>query len=121
MEMMKMMQMMQGMKGGGGGKGMGGGMGKGGKGNAGGGGGGQKWNADKSKTAWVGNLPAEMTEEELKANFSTAGTVVKVGITGRKRTGIVEYSSAAEVQQAISMFNGCDVGGSQLHVDVWSK
>merc|ERR1712039_1147504 len=114
MEMMKMMQMMQGMKGGGGGgKGMGGGMGKG--------GGGRKWDADKSKTAWVGNLPAEMTEEELKANFSTAGKVVKVGITGKKRTGIVEYSSAAEVQQAISMFNGCDVGGSQLHVDVWSK
>merc|ERR1712061_753577 len=107
--MMQMMQMMQMMKGGGG-KGSGGGMGKGGSGNA--GGGGRKWDADKSKTAWVGNLPESMTEEEFKENFASAGTVVKVGITARKRTGIIEFSSAAEVQQAFSTFNGCDVGGS---------
>merc|ERR1712039_209481 len=108
---------------GGGGMGGMGGQGKGGNGKGGGGRGPRKheWTADKSKTAWVGNLPAEITEDEFKENFSGAGKVVGVRISPTKRTGIIEFSSEAEVQQAIAMFNGCDVGGSKLHVDVWTK
>merc|ERR1711879_63001 len=120
MDMMQMMQMMMAMKGGGGGKGFGGAANGGGKG--GGGGGMKKWgNENKSATAWIGNLPEGITEAEIKENFGTAGTVRKVNITPKKRIGVIESSSAAEVQTAITMFNGADVSGSIIQVDVWSK
>merc|ERR1712032_751036 len=117
-----MMQMFQSMKGGGG-KGWGGngGGGKGwGGGGAGGKGGGGRFKRDSSKTVWVGNIPEGISQDEIKENFSSAGKIVRANLT-KGRTGIIEYSTAAEAAQAISMFNGSDVGGSALHVDKWES
>merc|ERR1712087_426075 len=76
---------------------------------------GGKTGKDKSTIAWVGNIPEGISEEEIKENFSQAGTIKSVKIN-RKREGFVEFTSAAEVQQAIAMFNGAEVGSSTLQV-----
>merc|ERR1712176_109667 len=106
MDMGAMMKMFQQMKGGG--KGWGG--------NSGG-----KWkNRDRSTTVWVGGIPEGLTQEELKENFSQAGTIKFVKLTPGK-TGIIEFSTAEEKKTAITMFNGSIVNGSALQVDEWTK
>merc|ERR1719401_2569490 len=112
-----MMQMFQAMKGGG--KGWGG-NGGGGKGWGGGGAGGGRVKRDPSKTVWVGNIPEGVSQDEIKENFSSAGKVVRANLT-KGRTGIIEYATAAEAAQAITMFNGAEVSGSTLHVDKWES
>merc|ERR1712039_339185 len=102
---------------------MGGGGGKGGGGGWGGkGGGGNSWGGgkkDPSKTIWIGNIPEGISQEELEENFKQAGKVTKANLT-KGRTGIIQYSTAAEAKQAIAMFNGSEVNGVALHVDEWT-
>merc|ERR1712174_133423 len=93
------------------------------KGKGGGGGGrwGEDWkNKDRSTTVWVGNIPDGITQDELKENFKSAGNIKQINLT-KGKTGIIEYTSAAEAQQAVTMFNGADVNGSLLQVDAWTK
>merc|ERR1712083_366128 len=71
------------------------------------------------KLCWVGNIPEGLSPEELSENFKQAGTVKKANFM-KGNTACIEYSTADEVQQAITMFNGADVNGSALHVDVWT-
>jgi len=60
---------------------------------------------------YVGNLPFDLTETDLKGHFSQAGDVVSVRIimdrqTGQPRGfGFVEMSTRKEAQKAISMLN----------------
>merc|ERR1712039_169767 len=114
-----MWQMFEMMKGGGGWGGKGG-KGGGGWGGKGGGGGGWK-KEDPSKKVWVGNIPEGISQEEIAENFKQAGTVVKANLTTKTRTGIIQFSTAAEAKQAIAMFNGSEVGGATLHVDEWTS
>ena len=73
---------------------------------------------------YVGNLPYAAKEDDIKANFSRAGTVTSVALiidraTGRaKGFGFVEMSTAEEAQKAISMFNGQDFMGRAITVNV---
>lgn len=73
---------------------------------------------------YIGGLPYSSTEEELKAHFGGAGTVVGAQIisdrnTGRSRGfGFVEMSSEEEANQAITMFDGKDFGGRNLTVNI---
>ena len=59
---------------------------------------------------FVGNLPYDATEEEVRTHFSTAGSVLNVFIpvdreTGRKRGfAFVEFNDSAEAQEAIRLF-----------------
>ncbi|NJC95714.1 MAG: RNA-binding protein [Anaerolineae bacterium] len=61
---------------------------------------------------YVGNLPYDTTEEALRELFMQAGGVVSVAVikepgTNRsKGFAFVEMNSQAELQKAISMFNG---------------
>jgi cold-inducible RNA-binding protein len=61
---------------------------------------------------YVGNLPFGASEEDLKKFFSEAGVVQSAKIvtdpySGRSRGfGFVEMASTAEVEKAISLFNG---------------
>ena len=72
---------------------------------------------------FVGNLPYEATEEEIRAHFGGAGNVLNVFLpldreTGRKRGfAFVEMSSSEEGNAAIQQFNGHDVGGRTLTVN----
>ncbi len=73
---------------------------------------------------FVGGLPYSMTEEDVKAFFAPAGTVVSVFLpiekeTGRKRGfGFVEFATEAEQDNAIKMFNEADCGGRKISVSI---
>ena len=76
-----------------------------------------------SNKLYVGGLPYETTEDELKDFFAQAGTVDSATIiidraSGRsKGFGFVEMSSDEEAKKAIEMFNGKDFGGRNITVD----
>lgn len=71
---------------------------------------------------FVGGLPYRTTGDELRDAFAQAGEVTSASIvtdreTGRSRGfGFVEMASDADVQNAISMWNGKEFGGRTLTV-----
>jgi len=73
---------------------------------------------------YVGNLSYNTSEASLQTMFGQAGVVKSVQIikdrdTGRsKGFGFVEMSSLEEAQKAITMFNGRDVDGRALTVNI---
>jgi RNA recognition motif-containing protein len=72
---------------------------------------------------FVGNLPHEMTEEQLNTLFSEAGAVASAKIIMDRQTGqprgfaFVEMETKLEGQKAISMLNGRSVDGRALAVN----
>ncbi len=76
-----------------------------------------------STKLYVGGLPYETSEDELKDFFAQAGSVASVSIitdrvSGRsKGFGFVEMSSDEEAKKAIEMLNGKDFGGRNITVD----
>lgn len=72
---------------------------------------------------YVGNLPREATEEDLKQAFGAFGQVTSVKIitdrfSGDSRGfGFVEMSSSSEAQSAISGLDGKDLKGRALRVN----
>jgi RNA recognition motif-containing protein len=76
-----------------------------------------------SMKLYVGNLPYDMTEEQLKELFSEAGNVASAKIITDRQTGqprgfgFVEMDTKAEGQKAISMLNGKTVDGRALAVN----
>jgi RNA recognition motif-containing protein len=73
---------------------------------------------------YVGNLSYDTSEGDLEAMFGHAGVVKSVQIikdrdSGRsKGFGFVEMSSQEEAEKAISMFNGREVSGRALTVNM---
>jgi RNA recognition motif-containing protein len=73
---------------------------------------------------YIGGIPYTSTNEDLKAHFSAAGTVVSAQIIIDKMTnrskgfGFVEMSSDAEAEKAISMFHDQEFQGRRLTVNV---
>jgi RNA recognition motif-containing protein len=73
---------------------------------------------------YVGNLPYQTTENELKDLFGEAGVVSDVIVIKDRNTGrskgfaFVTMSSQAEVEAAIQMFNDQDFGGRPLKVSI---
>jgi len=76
-----------------------------------------------SMNLYVGNLPHQMTEEQLQTLFSEAGNVASAKIITDRQTGqprgfgFVEMETKVEGQKAISMLNGRDVEGRPLTVN----
>ncbi len=72
---------------------------------------------------YVGGLPYETTQEELKNAFAQAGavataTIIMDKLSGRSRGfGFVEMTSAEDATKAIEMWNGKDFGGRKLTVN----
>lgn len=77
-----------------------------------------------STKLYVGGLPYETTEDQLKSHFSGAGTVTSASVitdrnTGRSRGfGFVEMSSDDEAKNAVEMFNEKDFNGRKLTVNI---
>lgn len=75
-----------------------------------------------NKKLYVGNLPYQTTEAELRELFEQAGEIVSVAIitdrdTGRSRGfGFVEFETEAEAEEAISKFNDKEFDGRNLRV-----
>jgi cold-inducible RNA-binding protein len=78
---------------------------------------------DMGRKLFVGNLPFEMGETELKELFGTKGSVDSVMVmrdndTGRSRGfAFVEMGSDGEAQKAIADLNACSVSGRNLTVN----
>jgi RNA recognition motif-containing protein len=72
---------------------------------------------------FVGNLPYDATEEEIRQHFSAVGNLSYVSIpldreTGKKRGfAFVEFSDAAQAQAAIQQFNNQPFKGRPLAVN----
>jgi len=75
---------------------------------------------DASCKVWVGDLPASVSWKELEAHFNQAGKTRWVEVMP-KGTGCVAYHSAGDVQNALSMLTGSDLGGQVITVDTWQK
>jgi len=72
---------------------------------------------------YVGNLPYNTSEEDLKELFGTHGNVTSVSLisdreTGRsKGFGFVEFENDDEAKKAIDALHGQDFGGRALVVN----
>src|SRR5690348_1317985 len=72
---------------------------------------------------YVGNLPYETTEAQLRELFSQAGTVKSVIIPMDRATnnsrgfGFVEMGTDGEALKAMRVFNGQEVGGHKIRVN----
>jgi cold-inducible RNA-binding protein len=77
-----------------------------------------------SKRLSVGNLPHQMTGEQLQTLFSEAGLVASAKIITYLHNGqtcgfgFVEMKTLAESQKAVAMLNGRQVDGRPLVVKV---
>lgn len=77
-----------------------------------------------SAKVFVGNLSFQTTRDQLTALFSAAGSVVDAYLPTDRETGrprgfaFVEFSSEAEAAAAIEQFNGREVDGRAIRVDV---
>ena len=75
------------------------------------------------KNLYVGNLPHNTTEAELRNVFEAHGAVEKITLvtdrdTGRSRGfGFVEMTHASEADKAIAALNGTDLGGRTLTIN----
>lgn len=76
------------------------------------------------KRLFVGNLPYNLTDADLKDAFSQAGTVSEAIIVVDKQMGnrskgfgFVSFENDAEAMAAIDMWNGKDMGGRALTVN----
>ena len=82
-----------------------------------------KQDIELSKKIYVGNLPFQSTESELKDLFSQHGNVESAKIiedreTGRSRGfGFIEMEDASAADQAIQALDGKDFGGRNLKVN----
>jgi RNA recognition motif-containing protein len=76
-----------------------------------------------SMKIYVGNLPSEVTEQELREEFATFGEVTSVNIikdkySGRPRGfGFVEMTSVSQGQAAIAGLNGKALKDQTLSVN----
>ena len=65
---------------------------------------------------YIGNLPSETTEEELKSMFAPFGKVLSATIGQEKGYGFVEMSKKSEARGAIDALRGKDMQGKPLRV-----
>jgi RNA recognition motif-containing protein len=73
---------------------------------------------------FVGNLSYQTMERDLQDHFAAAGTVLNVNLvldkfTGRSRGfAFIELSTPEEAETAVEMFNGQELGGRALTVNI---
>ena len=75
-----------------------------------------------NKKLYIGNLSDEVTEQDLKHNFSAVGKVVSTIIikdrysNRRRGFGFVEMETEEAAREAITQFNGGDLRGKAIVV-----
>ncbi len=74
------------------------------------------------KKLYIGNLSQDVSEEDLRVNFSSIGAVLSITIIKDKFTrtskgfGFVEMDTAAAAEEAIRRFNGGELDGRTIVV-----
>jgi RNA recognition motif-containing protein len=75
------------------------------------------------KNIYVGNIPFQMTEQDLDAAFSAYGQVDRVQIVKDRETGqargfaFVEMPVNSDADKAMAALNGAELGGRTLTVN----
>jgi cold-inducible RNA-binding protein len=73
---------------------------------------------------YVGNLPYNATEDDLRTLFAQAGSVAAVDLIKDRMTGnskgfgFIQMTTQAEAEKAISMFNGYSMNNRELKVSL---
>lgn len=76
-----------------------------------------------AKRLYVGNLPFNITDQDLQNTFSEIGELASASVVIDRATdrskgfGFVEYVNDADADKAIEKFNGQDMGGRALTVN----
>jgi RNA recognition motif-containing protein len=76
-----------------------------------------------NKNLYVGNLSQNVSEDDLRRNFSEAGVVASVSIIKDKFSGVsrgfgfVEMETEEGAKEAIQKFNGGDLDGKTISVN----
>ena len=76
-----------------------------------------------TKRLFVGNLPYQVTNEELTELFSKAGKVVSANVIIDRMTGtgkgfaFVEMETEAEAEEAMKTLNGAQLGDRNIRID----
>ena len=76
-----------------------------------------------ARKLYVGNLPFDTAEQDLRALFAGAGTVDSVNMVRDQATGqargfaFIEMASDEDAQQAITTLNNYQLGGRALTVN----
>lgn len=79
---------------------------------------------NRHKTVFIGNLPFEGTEDELRGIFGQMGVVTTLRIVVDRDTGkrkgfaFLEYSDPETAQRAVAQLNGLDFYGRTLRVSI---
>lgn len=77
-----------------------------------------------SKRLYVGNLSFTTTNDSLRAAFSKVGNVVTADVVMDRQTnrsrgfGFVEMGTEDEAKKAIEMYNGKDLDGRAVRVNI---
>lgn len=77
-----------------------------------------------SKRLYIGNLSFTTTNDSLRAAFSKAGNVVTADVVMDRQTnrsrgfGFVEMGTEDEAKKAIEMYNGKDMDGRAVRVNI---
>ncbi len=75
-------------------------------------------------TLYVGNVPYEASDEQLRAHFETAGQVLKLARVTRRSDGrtagflFVEMADRACAENAAATLHGRDFNGRNLRVEL---
>lgn len=73
---------------------------------------------------YIGNMSQETTEQDLRTMFSEAGTVELVEVVMDRKNGrsrgfaFVTMNSQDEAEKAVQMFNGKEVNGHTIKVNI---
>jgi len=67
---------------------------------------------------YVGNLPAEFTDADLKAMFEVYGKVLAASIGKEKGYGFVEMQKKAEARAAVDALRGQNIQGKPLRAKI---
>jgi RNA recognition motif-containing protein len=71
-----------------------------------------------AKRLYVGNLNYETTAKGLGEVFSECGEVADVNVIEGKGFGFVEFAHEDEARAAIETFDGVELDGCQIRVDI---
>jgi RNA recognition motif-containing protein len=76
-----------------------------------------------SKKLYVGNLPFNTTEQDLRETFERHGSITSVSVITDRETGrsrgfaFVEMDNASDADEAIRSLDGTEMGGRNLRVN----
>ncbi|KDO17960.1 hypothetical protein SPRG_16633 [Saprolegnia parasitica CBS 223.65] len=75
---------------------------------------------ETNTTVFVGGLDASITEDDLRKQFSSIGSVLSIKIPLGRGCGFVQYSTRALAEQAIQEMSGVQLGASKLRC-AWGR